>query len=71
MASDQCGKQPSLGGQKFITGVPNDDELNPVGVWPWMASIGTGEKNKWNHLCGATLITDRNFLTAAHCSNKT
>jgi V8-like Glu-specific endopeptidase len=34
-----------------------------------MASIGTiNAENVWKHQCGATLISDRHFLTAAHCA---
>ncbi len=53
----------------FISGAQNNGEINPVGEWPWMASIGLFEE-KWIHKCGATLITDRHFLTAAHCANE-
>jgi len=49
-------------------GPQNDDEINPVGNWPWMASLGYYDDNrKWSHQCGATLITSKLFLTAAHC----
>jgi hypothetical protein len=34
----------------FIVGATNDPEINPVGSWPWMASIGFyDDKNNWNH----------------------
>ncbi len=40
----------------------------PVGHWPWMASLGLFDKeSRWRHKCGATLITNRHFLAAAHC----
>ena len=37
-------------------------------IWPWMASIGNNENSIWKHDCGATLITERHFLTSAHCA---
>jgi len=36
-----------------------------------MASLGFyDEEKKWKHHCGATLVTQRHFLTAAHCAKK-
>jgi len=65
-AEKQCGRvQKSTA---FVAGSQNDDEINPVGQWPWMASIGYyDENNKWNHQCGTTLISNNMFITAAHC----
>jgi secreted trypsin-like serine protease len=58
---DTCGKNGILG----ATFVVNN---NPIGHWPWMASYGfIDEKKKWQHQCGATLISDHHFLTASHC----
>ena len=52
-----------------ISGAWNNPETNPVGDWPWMASIGKFEETgTWKHLCGTTLISQRHFLTAAHCA---
>ena len=51
-----------------MTGARPDSVFNPVGHWPWMASIGYyNEEDEWVHQCGATLITSNHFLTAAHC----
>ena len=65
-----CGYNKDLG-TKFLAGVANDQEVNPVGYWPWMASIGYYTNGQWIHQCGATLITHRHFLTAAHCIRDT
>ena len=62
-----CGKN-GLAEKNYLVGAKNDHEINPVGHWPWMASLGTLEDGEWNHQCGATLISDKNFLTAAHCA---
>ena len=38
-----------------------------VGDWPWMASLGYWSDGVWSHQCGATLISQTHFITAAHC----
>ena len=51
-----------------MTGALNNAEYNAVGHWAWMASIGyLDNKDKWRHQCGATLSSDKHFLTAANC----
>lgn len=69
--SDQnCGKNDN-NDVKFIAGAKNHAEDNPVGKWPWMASLGfLDDENHWIHKCGATLISTQHFLTAAHCADK-
>ena len=64
----ECGISPLNGDHEFITGPAHDPEYNPAGEWPWMASLGYwAEDGKWDHQCGATLISHHHFLTAAHC----
>ena len=73
MISDdfECGKNHLLN-DAHVRGRPNDAEVDPVGFWPWMASLGYyDEGGQWSHQCGATLISHNHFLTAAHCLNKT
>jgi hypothetical protein len=56
-----CGKNFILNSQYVVNG-------SPIGHWPWMASYGfVNKRHKWEHRCGATLISDKYFLTAAHC----
>ena len=69
-AQISCGRNEIID-VNHVSGAHNNPETDPVGFWPWMASIGYFEDdNQWKHLCGATLISDRYFLTAAHCRNK-
>ena len=64
-----CGKN-RISDEDYVIGAPNDLENNPVGHWPWMASIGNLVDKEWKHQCGATLISDQHFLSAAHCAKE-
>ena len=54
----QCGK----------SGTPRESlSINPIGKWPWMASLGFHFYGDWRHACGASLISTTFVITAGHC----
>ena len=67
----QTANQNNTCGSIMRSSIPQviGPKYSMIGDWPWMASIGYLDLNKvWKHQCGATLISDRLFLTAAHCA---
>jgi len=38
-----------------------------VGAWPWQLSQQRGSGTSWSHSCGASLLSGRYALSAAHC----
>ena len=64
-----CKFFPDICGYSDVENTVSDSETNLDFHWPWMSSIGDYENETWRHICGATLITERHFLTSAHCAN--
>jgi len=60
-----CGNN-GLVDTDFIAGATNDPESNPVGHWPWMASIGHyDDNNNWNH---EVLLMQNKFTITAEAA---
>jgi len=38
-----------------------------AGAWPWQLSQQRGSGSSWSHSCGASLLSSRYALSAAHC----
>ncbi|XP_006165391.1 transmembrane protease serine 11B-like protein [Tupaia chinensis] len=64
MINNRCGRRARMSATyDRIKGGSNAQE----GEWPWQASL----KINGRHYCGASLISDRYLVTAAHCFQKT
>ena len=61
----KCGVNSIVEHPSYIVGGSNTDG---PGVWPWICSAGFLSGDKWEHRCGAVLVTFKHALTAAHCS---
>uniref|UniRef100_A0A8D1GBE4 Transmembrane protease serine n=1 Tax=Sus scrofa TaxID=9823 RepID=A0A8D1GBE4_PIG len=62
--NNRCGRRPRMSATyDRIKGGSTAQE----GEWPWQASL----KKNGRHYCGASLISERYLVTAAHCFQKT
>jgi len=52
----------------FTTRIVSGRESS-VGAWPWLAALGYLEPKSGDifYLCGASLVTSKHLVTAAHC----
>ena len=59
----ECG-QTKVGSNRIVNGKPAKRN-----AWPWLAALGYTDPNSGDvlYLCGATLVTARHVVTAAHC----
>eukprot|EP00092_Neocalanus_flemingeri_P004211 GFUD01004529.1.p1 GENE.GFUD01004529.1~~GFUD01004529.1.p1 ORF type:complete len:488 (+),score=127.45 GFUD01004529.1:318-1781(+) len=59
----ECGKA-KVGSNRIVNGKPAKRN-----AWPWLAALGYTDPNTGDvqYLCGATLVSAKHVVTAAHC----
>eukprot|EP00090_Calanus_glacialis_P008462 TRINITY_DN16813_c0_g1_i1.p1 TRINITY_DN16813_c0_g1~~TRINITY_DN16813_c0_g1_i1.p1 ORF type:complete len:481 (-),score=131.69 TRINITY_DN16813_c0_g1_i1:105-1547(-) len=59
----ECG-QANVGSNRIVNGKPAKKN-----AWPWLAALGYTDPSTGDvlYLCGATLVTSKHVVTAAHC----
>lgn len=65
-----CGRRHSSGVVGRVKTPHHEPGLTDFGEYPWQAAILRRDGDEMVYVCGASLVSDRHVITAAHCVNK-